>query len=56
MDERLKWALIGIASLLAVKYGLLGLDWWNSLLHPGRQEPENLQVFRRPLLGLLEAR
>ena len=53
MDTRVKWALFGIGALLAAKYLIVGLDGWNSVLHPGRVEPENLGTFRKPFLGAI---
>lgn len=53
VDERLKWFAIGWASVLIVKYAIVGLDDWNALLHPGLVPAPNQQAFRRPLLGLL---
>jgi hypothetical protein len=52
MDERLKWMALGVASLLFIKYVVVGLDEWDGWLHPGRREP-HFSAFRKPFLGLL---
>lgn len=54
MDDRLKWALVGVLFLFGTKYLIVGLDAWNGALHPGRTEADPwVQPFRKPLLGLL---
>ncbi len=50
MRERILWAGIGIAALLAVKYLVLGLLRWDKLFHPGRTEPAN-SAFLNGLFG-----
>jgi hypothetical protein len=50
--EKIKWAAIGWALLLGVKYLIVGLDDWNAVLHPGLQTAPNQEMFRKPLLGL----
>lgn len=54
MGQRLEWAIAGIASLFILKYGIVGLDLWDSWFHPGRREPGTLIEFRKPFLGLLQ--
>ena len=45
----------GVLVLLAVKYGLIGLDAWNQRLHPGRTEDTATERrFGKPLLGLVK--
>jgi hypothetical protein len=46
-----RWFIYGILALLAVKYLFLGLENWNGILHPERQDRPN-SAFRYPLLGL----
>jgi hypothetical protein len=53
MNEKLTWFAIGWASILIVKYAIVGLDDWNAVLHPGLVTAPNQQAFRKPLLGLL---
>jgi hypothetical protein len=50
--ERIQWMLIGIAALLVVKYGIVGLMLWDRTLHPDRQDNPSGQ-FYYPLLGAL---
>lgn len=50
--EQLKWALIGIAALLVVKYAIVGLRVWDRTLHPDRQDNPN-GFFFDPLMGVL---
>lgn len=50
-EEKVLWMAYGILTLLVFKYLVFGLDSWNGVLHPGRQEPDNLHHFRRPLLS-----
>lgn len=54
MDQRLKWALIGIAAIYVLKYAIVGLDGWTGFFHPGAVLAPNQGAFRRPLLGLFE--
>jgi len=52
--ENVKWAVLGVAALLVLKYGIVGLDAWNAALHPGRTENDAwTERFRKPLLGVL---
>jgi len=41
---------LGVAVLLALKYGVFGLDAWNKTLHPGRFEPDG--PFLKPFFGI----
>jgi hypothetical protein len=43
--------LAGAGLLLLVKYGIVGLDAWNSVFHPERNDPAG--AFSKPLLGVL---
>jgi hypothetical protein len=45
--------ILGMVLLLAMKYVILGIDAWNSILHPGAIPSPNQQSFRKPLLGIL---
>jgi hypothetical protein len=53
MDCEAKCLLAGVALLLLLKYVIFGLDAWNGFLHPGRTEPDSLNAFDKPLLGVL---
>lgn len=48
--EQLGWMALGVVALLAVKYPIVGLHYWNSVLHPKRTERPG--VFYWPLMGL----
>jgi hypothetical protein len=51
------WCMInGATALLILKYGVVGLDAWNRVLHPGLVIAPNQRAFRHPFLGLLERR
>lgn len=39
--EHLKWMVIGVVALLALKYLVFGLTAWDAVLHPGRTEPSD---------------
>lgn len=41
----------GVGALLVLKYGIVGLDCWNRVLHPGREDCPGM--FSKPLLGAL---
>jgi hypothetical protein len=51
-DVRVKWFVIGWAAVFALKYAVVGLDAWNTALHPGLIIAPNQQAWRRPLLGI----
>jgi hypothetical protein len=51
-DEKAKWFFIGWASLLLIKYLVVGLIAWNNALHPGLETAPNQNMFLQPLLGL----
>lgn len=53
-QEQFKWALLGVAGLLALKYVIFGLDNWNSMLHASRVEGPEVQIFRQPFLGVFQ--
>lgn len=48
----LGYILLGIALLLVVKYGIVGLGKWNQALHPERKD-DPTGIFYRPFLGVL---
>jgi hypothetical protein len=52
--EQLWWMAIGIATLLIVKYPLLGLKEWNNLLHHCSRKDDPNGLFYYPLMGLLK--
>lgn len=51
-NQKITWAAIGWISLIVVKYGIVGLDHWNGMLHPGAVIAPNQESFRKPLLGV----
>ena len=48
MNEKLLWFVLGIASLLFVKYIVIGTKKWNEIFHPLRVDAET--QFSRGLL------
>ena len=51
-DVRVKWFLIGWASVLLLKYVVVGLTAWNNVLHPGLLPAPNQQAYLKPWLGI----
>jgi hypothetical protein len=45
------WMVLGIATLLFFKYVFFGLSAWDSVLHPGRNEPA-ASPFLKPFFGV----
>lgn len=54
-EEKIKWFTFGAVSLLFVKYVLVGLDDWDSVLHPNRIEAKDTPIFFRKGLILSES-
>jgi len=53
MDEKaIRWFIIGWASILVLKYGVVGLTAWNATFHPGLVPAPNQQPFLKPFLGI----
>jgi hypothetical protein len=47
-DTFIAGVIAGIGLLLVIKYGVIGLDAWNSTFHPGRKDAPG--PFSKPFL------
>lgn len=46
-----KWFILGIITLLLVKYYVFGLNKWNSIFHPGRIEAGNDEKYKKSIFA-----
>lgn len=49
---KVRWFLIGWASVLVLKYVVFGITAWNNVLHPGLVPAPNQTPYLQPFLGL----